>query len=216
MDASLSSDVSLGARHARGFLDLADPDASALDTFETALRAAARSRAGRAALRGLENWTRTQLGLLGVTTEKALESDDVLDLLAAVRLVAMKAPLQSRRGSPRRFHHRLPALLDGLEADFVPELLKEIRRRTAADAGWARQIADSRRAVTKLHAAAEAVRGELVASLPPDVADDPQLPEILRDSQEEAAAGAIAVFVVVLVAVVTAWWIAGEDPAKND
>ena len=204
----------MAARHARGFLTIGDPDASSLDAFAAALGRAARSRNEWPALQRVERWTRTQLGVLGVAPERAMESDDVLDVLAAVGLVAARAPTQGRRPSQRQLLHRLAAILDGLEPDFVPELLKETRHRMADEAEFSAQIADSRRAVTKLSRSAQARGRELATTIPPELEEDPELPSVLR-SQEDEAGVFIGVFVVVLVLVVVAWWIAGEDPGKD-
>jgi len=207
---------SSAARHARAFLDSADPDAMSLDLMERALRSSARDRRGRATLRNLERWTVDQLELLGVKPARALESDEVLDMLAATWLVARRVPVEFLRRSGPQFHHEIAALLDALEPDFVPELLKETRRRMAADPEYAAEIVDTRRAVERLRRRAEAVQRRVVASVQEDLADtDDQLPVVLRRAAADDLEVPVAIFVIVCVAVAVWHYISSNDPAKN-
>jgi hypothetical protein len=175
-------------RHARDFLNFADPETAAIDLLETALRSAVRDRAGRRTLRRVEQWTIAQLELLGVEPDQALESDDLLDLVAAARLVAIRLPVGTRRRSARRLRDRAALRLDQLEHDFVPELLKETRRRIADNPTFAADIADSREAVPNLLQRLDTLRGEVAATVPED---DPDVPEVLQN---------VILFTVLLIA----------------
>jgi hypothetical protein len=206
---------SSAARHARAFLDTADPDAMALDLMERALRSSARDRSGRATLRDLERWTVDQLKRLGVKPAKALESDEVLDVLAATWLVSRRVPVELLRRSGQQFHHEIAALLDALEPDLVPELLEETRRRMAADPEYAAEIADTRRAVERLRRRAEAVQRRVVASVQKDLDTDDQRPVVLQSAKADDLELPVAVFVIVCVAVAVWHYISSNDPAKN-
>jgi hypothetical protein len=132
----------------------------------------------------------------------------VLDVLAAVRLVATKLPVAARPRAAARTRYRFAALLDSLEPDFVPELLKETRRRISKDPTFAADIAESRGGVTKLHGRVDALRREVAGTVHAELADDPDLPLVLRanDQQDEV----IGIIVVVLVLAATAVWYAYE------
>jgi hypothetical protein len=208
--------TSSAARHARAFLDSADPDAMALDLVEGALSSSARDRAGRGTLRELERWTVEQLEQLGVKPAKALESEEVLDVLAATLLVSRRAPVELLRRRGAQFHYGIAALLDSLEPDFVPELLKETRRRMADDAEYADEISDNRRAVERLRRRAEAVQRRVVEAAEKDLATETQRPVVLRAAQDdEGFEVAVAVFVIVCVAVAVWDFVRRNDPAKN-
>jgi len=208
--------TSSAARHARAFLDSADPDAMALDLVEGVLSSSARDRAGRGTLRELERWTVEQLEQLGVKPAKALESEEVLDVLAATLLVSRRAPVELLRRRGAQFHYGIAALLDSLEPDFVPELLKETRRRMADDAEYAAEISDTRRAVERLRRRAEAVQRRVVDAAEQDLATETQRPVVLRAAQDdEGFEVGVAVFVIVCVAVAVWDFVRRNDPAQN-
>lgn len=200
------------ATHARRFLDVADLDAQTLDLLRAALRSTTRNRAAWPTLERLEEWTTAQLELLDVDPDGALNDEKVLDVLASVHLVAARVPAQFRRRSAIRFHHGVAAVLDSLEPDFTLELLKETRWRKEDDPVFAAELAVSRRAVVNLLRRALALHAGVVESVPAEVADDPHRPSVLRAAGGEVA---IAVFVIVLVVMVTIAWIAYNDPAKD-
>jgi hypothetical protein len=207
---------SSAARHVRAFLDSADPDAMALDLVERVLDSTARDRAGRGTLRDLERWTVDQLNLLGVKPAKALESEEVLDVLAATWLVSRRAPVELLRRRGPQFHYGISALLDALEPDFVPELLKETRRRMTADPEYAAEISDTRRAVERLRRRAEAVQRRVVDAVEQDLATETQRPAVLQSAQDdEGFEVGVAVFVIVCVAVAVWDFVRRNDPAKN-
>jgi hypothetical protein len=204
------------ATHARSFLDAVDPDAAALDLLDSALRSAAPDRASWRTLRIVEQWGFEQLDRLGVQPAEALERDEVLDVLAAVRLVTTTRPARLRRLSVPRFRHRVAALLDTLEPEFVPELLQETRRRMAVDPAFAAALADARDGIAPVRRRAERLLREVRDSVGDEFEGDPDLPVVLqRAADDEAFEVAVAVFVIVLVVVAVATWIASEDPAKN-
>lgn len=204
------------ATHARSFLDTVDPDAGSLELLDTALRAAAPDRASWRVLRRVEEWGFEQLERLRVQPAEALERDEVLDVLAAVRLVTTTRPARLRRLSVPAFRHRVATLLDTLEPDFVPELLRETRRRMAADPAFAAAMVDARGGIAPLRRRAERLLREVRDSVGDQFADDPDVPVVLqRAADDEAFEVAVAVFVIVLVVVAVATWIASEDPAKN-
>jgi hypothetical protein len=190
--------------HARDFLNIADPDTAAHDLLDSALRSAVRDRASRRSLRSVEQWTFDQLQLLGVKSAQALSDDKVLDVLAAIRLVTAKLPINPRGRSTERFANRVAVLLDGLEPGFVPELLNETQRRIADEPGYAAKIADARVAMKEVHRSVNALRREVVDTIPPELADDPDLPIVLRQDdggQDEATISILAVaFVIALTA----------------
>jgi hypothetical protein len=100
------------ATHASNLLNVADPDAAVLDMMSSALRSASRDRASWRTLDRLDQWTTEQRKLLKVSADQALNDDKVLDLLAAVHLVATRVPARFRRRSAIRFHFRIAALGD--------------------------------------------------------------------------------------------------------
>jgi hypothetical protein len=199
--------------HVRRYLDVADQDAQALDLLQRALRASSRDRDEWPATRRIEQWTLAQLELLGVEVDHALTNDDVLDVLASAHLVASRVPPPHRRARARRVHRSVAALIDSLEPDFIPELLRDTRRREATSAAFAARLAESRRGVVDLITTATAARGEILDSLPAEVATDPDRPVALREAQ--AGAVVVGVFVVILLVAVTIAWIAYNDPAKD-
>ncbi len=201
------------ATHVRRFLNITDLDGQALDLLSAALRSTTKNRAGWPTLQRLEQWTTAQLERLGVDPDDALGNDDVLDVMASVHLVTSRVPAQFRRPSASRFQHGVAALLDLLEPDFIPELLKETRRRKEADPIFAADLAQSRRAVVNLARRASALRAKMIESLPAEIADDPDRPVTLREEQEGEIA--LAVFVIVLVVTVVISWIAYNDPSKD-
>ena len=201
------------ATHVRRYLDVADPDAQALNLLMRALRASTRDRDDWPATRRIEEWIMAQLDLLGVEVDDALTHDDVLDVLASVHLVASRVPPPHRRARARRIYRTVAALLDSLEPDFIPELLRDTRRRKATSAAFAANLAQSRRAVVELITGATAAGGEVIDSMPAEVAADPDRPVTLRAA--EAGAVVIGVLVVILVVAVTVAWIAYNDPAKD-
>lgn len=216
MATAIRAAMASGAIHARSFLDAVDPDAAALRLVDSALRAAAPDRASWRTLRSVERWGLEQLERLGVQPAHALERDEVLDVLAAVRLVTTTRPARLRLLSVPRFRNQVATLLDTLEPDFVVELLRETRRRMAADPRFAAAIADAREGIAPLRRRAERGLREVRESVGDRFAGDPDLPIVLeRAADDDAFEVGVAVFVIVLVVVAVATWIASEDPAKN-
>jgi hypothetical protein len=202
--------------HARSFLDTVDPDASAVELVDAALRPKVPDRATWRTVRRIEEWSLDQCKSLGVEPAEALKREEVLDVIAAVRLVTTTRPASLRGLSIPGFRHRAAALLDSLEPDFVPVLLKETRRRMAADPAFAAAIADARGGIAPLRRRAERLLREVRGAVGDEFADDPDLPVALqRADDDQAGEVAVGIFVVILLVVVTVWWIATNDPAKN-
>jgi hypothetical protein len=201
--------------HARDFLNIADTETAAHDLLETTLRLAVRNRAARGTLRSVERWTRDQLELLGIAPDRAIENQDVLDLLAAAEVVAARVPARLPGRPATRLHFRVAALLDGLEPDFVPELLQETRRRSADEPAFAARLREARRAVVDRVRALGTLRREIASTVPDEQADDPGFPVVLTRANSQAEEVAVGVFVAVLVVMVVIAWIASEDPAKE-
>jgi hypothetical protein len=199
--------------HVRRFVNIADPDEEVVDQVRVALRSTARTRASWPTLKRLQEWTTAQRELLSIDSDDVLSNDDVLDLMASVRLVAIRAPAQFRRRPAGRFHRSIDGLLDSLEPDFVPELLKETRRRRDADPVFAAELAQSRRAVEGLVRRVSVLRAEVIESLPTEVADDPDRPVTLREESE----GEVLISVVMIIFGIMLVWhfIASNDPSKE-
>lgn len=203
------------AVHVRRLFDLANLDAQALDLFRASLRLTARNRVSWPTHERVQRWTAEQLQRLGIEADQALTDERVLDMMAGIHVVAGRVPAQVRRRSAFGFHNAVAAVLDSIEPDFLDELLKETRRREKNDPAFAAELAQSRRAVASLQKRASAIQTRVVESVPADVADDPDLPVVLAREEDSSAEVAIGVFVVLLVVVVTIWYIANSDPSKD-
>jgi hypothetical protein len=177
--------------HVRRFLNVADEDTAALDLMRSIVRSAVRSRAGWKTLRSLEEWTSEQLKLLDVEADQALSSADVLDVFAAVRLVTRRAPARPRPRSARQLRFAIAAVLDTLEPDFIPELLKQTRQRVASDDTFAAELAESRAEIERLIPRVAALREDELAAAPTTLTEDSGAPVVLLTGVE--------VFVVIVL-----------------
>jgi hypothetical protein len=199
--------------HAERFLRIADPDATSLDLLEGILRWAVTDDEAQGALRRLEHWTRKQLELLGVNPDAALTDDKVLDLLAATRLVTLRIPVENSRALSSGFARRLVALLDGLEPQFLPELLTEVRRRVAGDARFADDIAGWRQSIVVLQARSAALRRDIVQSEKFQSALSSDPPLVMR--ADEGQAGGIVPVIIIVVVLVVSWLVATHEDRQN-
>lgn len=166
--------------HARNLLDVASPSTAGVELLNSLVQTAIRDRTTGRAFRNVEQWMLDQLELLGVQPEEALSDDSVLDLLAAIHVVTIHLPRRVRRRPPASFGLHIAAVLDELEPDFVPELLKETRRRIADDPSFAREMADSRGTILELRDRSDAIRAEVVGPIPEQIASDTDQPLIVQ------------------------------------
>lgn len=161
--------------HARRFLDRADPDGIAMAYLDETLQGARQSPDDRAVLREIGVWGNAQCALLNTDLRKAIFSDDVIDVLAAVRVVARRSGTldgQGLRSTRRPGANEVKSLLDELEDGFVSELLIETRRRMSIDPTFAKSIADSRDAITRSIPRIHRLRGEAEEQIPDEVIND--------------------------------------------
>jgi hypothetical protein len=156
-----------------------------------------------------------QLELLDVDTEQVLTSPAVLDVFASVRLVTKRAPARLRPRSGLQLRFTIAALLDTLEPDFIPELLKQTRQRAAGDSIFAAQLAESRAEIERLIPKVAALREAELAAVSTELEDHDDPPVVFLTDEEGAKLG-LAVVIVLFVVLTVAAWIASEDPGKDD
>lgn len=199
--------------HARRFLRIADPDVIALDLLEGVLRWAVTDDEAREALRRIERWTREQLELLDVAPDAALADEKVLDLLAATRWVTVRTPVENPRTLPSGFGRHLVGVLDGLEPQFVPALLDEIRRRRAGDTRFADEIAGWRQSIAGLHERSAALRRDVVRTreFQSKLPSDPPL--VMRG--DDGDVGVVIAVVVTVVVLLVSYFVATHEDRQN-
>jgi uncharacterized protein (DUF2236 family) len=197
--------------HARRFLNVGDLDAQAMDLLPAAMRWT-KEQDGWPTLKRIEDWTTAQLRQLGVQLRDAPRNNDVLDVMASIHLVARRVPGRLRRPSARRARY-VAAFLDSLEPDFIPELLKETRRRKRADRTFAAELNQSRGAVEDFVRQASELRAETRASLPSESADVPDRPVALQDTDDAAIMFAVVGWALLIGGLIISW--ATSDPGKD-
>jgi hypothetical protein len=199
--------------HATRFLNLGDTEETAYNLVRGILRSAIRDRVSRRALQKVDQWASGELMRLVVEPSRALSDDRVLELLAAARVVAARLPPQTRRISSRVLSARVADLIDTAEVDFVPSLLKEVRRRIAERSAFASMIAEARSAVPEQGQRAATLRREVIGSIPAEVVDDPELPRALQRASEE---GIGILVIVILAAAIAVWYFAEREKLESD